>query len=78
MSLGNLIKESGKTKEEVAFRTGVPFDTLTKHLNGWRGIGVYCARKYAEYFECSIEDILADAPERKKRIVKPKKRRRRK
>lgn len=58
MSLKEQVVKSGMSKEEIAYKSGTPFDTLTKHLCGWRGIGTLAAERYAKLFGCSIETIM--------------------
>lgn len=73
MSLKEQVIKSGMSKEEIAYKSGTPYDTLTKHLCGWRGIGTWAAERYSKFFGCSIEAITEGNCETKAEPWKKKK-----
>ena len=54
----NVIKASGLTKKEIAFRKGVKPATLSRHLSGVIPMTLDQAYEYSEILGCSPQEIL--------------------
>lgn len=62
-NLNNKITQSGKQQKEVAIELDLPCSTLNNWTTGKVIPGVKMLSRLAEYFKCSIDDLISEPGE---------------